>query len=77
MEENYKQNWETLKDLVEKACGMNPGDARTLCDTMHGMRKAYCTISKLMTLIENGEAEGIVCTNGTFTKPVNILQIKN
>ena len=71
MEENYKQKWETLKDLVNKACGMNPGD------TGHGMKRAYCTVSKLMTLIEKGEAEGIVCTNGTFIKPVNILEIKN
>ena len=71
MEEIYKKNWETLRGLVQEACNMNPGD------TGHGMKKAYCAISKLMQLIEEGEDEGIVFKGGNFVKPVNILLIKN
>lgn len=69
MEEIYKENWETLRGLVQEACKMNPGD------TGHGMKKAYCAISKLMQLIEEGEDEGIVFKDGNFVKPVNILLI--
>ena len=71
MEEIYKKNWETLRGLVQEACKMNPGD------TGHGMKKAYCAVSKLMQLIEEGEDEGIVFKGGNFVKPVNILLIKN
>lgn len=66
----FKQNWYTLKEFVKQASNMNPGD------TGSGMKKAYLMMLKLMDMIEDDGAEGVVCRNGIFKKEQNILSIK-
>ena len=68
MNENLK--WNLLKEKVQQAAEMKPGD------NVHGIKTAYRSVLKLMDMIEDGDfLDNVIFDNGMFKKVINILSL--
>ena len=68
MNENLK--WNLLKEKVQQASEMKPGDK------LHGIKTADRSVLKLMDMIEDGAVlDNVIFDNGMFKKVINILSL--
>ena len=68
MNDNLK--WNLLKEKVQQASEMKPGD------NVHGIKTAYRSVLKLMDMIEDGDfLDNVIFGNGMFKKVINILSL--